>query len=65
MAETNEKTKSWSRELAVVLCIGLGVMVYADKTEMVELFIWPVFAFVAGAFLPTKLQQLQSFIITK
>lgn len=57
---TKEPVKSWARELSVALIIGLGVMIYADKTEMVELTIWPVTMFAVGAFMPNKLQQIKS-----
>lgn len=60
MQEKEQNTKSWARELAVVLIIGLGVLMYNDKTEMVSMAIWPVTTFAIGAFIPTKLQQLQS-----
>jgi hypothetical protein len=57
-----ETKKTWLRELAVVLIIGLGVLAYADKTEMVELLVWPIATITIGAFVPSKLQQLQSII---
>ena len=57
---TTKEPKSWARELALALVIGLGVLIYADNKEMVETLVWPVTMVVAGAFLPNKLQQLQS-----
>jgi len=59
--QTKESPKSWSRELAVALIIGLGVLIYAEKQEMVQIVIYPVSGFVFAAFMPNKLQQLQSF----
>lgn len=59
--ETNSKT--WKREVAVALFLALGVLVYNDKTEMVELLVWPVTVFAVGAFgLDATAKQLQSVI---
>lgn len=57
--------KSWAREFAIVLCIALGILVYFDEEKALDLFTWPVAMFTIGAFLPTKLQQLQSFGLGK
>lgn len=52
MESTNAsvKTKTWSRELAAVLMIGVAVLAYSGDKEMVEVVIWPAFTFALAAF---------------
>jgi uncharacterized membrane protein len=42
--------KTFKREIAIALLIGLGYVVYIDDIEMVEVLVWPVFTFAAAAF---------------
>lgn len=42
--------KTYKRELAVILLAGLGYVVYTGDVEMVKVIVWPIFAFVFGAF---------------
>ena len=56
-----EKIKTWKRELAVALIVGLGVVVYFDNLEMVKVLVWPVFTFAAAAFgLDSYAKQVQN-----
>lgn len=44
------KEKTFKREFAVSICIGLGFVVYSGDIEMVKALIWPVTMFTLGAF---------------
>ena len=44
------RTKTWSREVSVALMIGLGALAYNDKTDLVEILVWPVTTFSLAAF---------------
>lgn len=56
-----EKIKTWKRELAVALIVGLCVVVYFDNLEMVKVLVWPVFTFAAAAFgLDSYAKQVQN-----
>jgi hypothetical protein len=57
---SNKEKKTWARELSLILIIGLGVLAYEDKVEFAEIFVWPVTIITVGAFLPNKLQQLDT-----
>lgn len=50
--ETNSlnKTKTWGRELSVVLILILGYLAYSDKMEALGLLVWPFMLFVMQAF---------------
>lgn len=43
-------SKTFKREIAIALLIGLGYVVYIDDIEMVKVLVWPVFSFAAAAF---------------
>jgi hypothetical protein len=56
-----ETVKTWKRELAVLLIIGLGAVVYVNNLEMVKVLVWPVFTFAAAAFgLDSYAKQVQN-----
>ena len=42
--------KSYKREVAVLLLVGLGWVVFTGNITMVEVLVWPVFAFATAAF---------------
>mgnify|MGYP003637814745 CR=1 FL=1 len=44
------KDKTYKREVAAVLLLGLGYLVFMDKLEMVNAVVWPIIGFAAGAF---------------
>lgn len=45
-----EKVKTYKRETAAVMLLGLGVLVAVGDTAMVEIMVWPIVGFAAGAF---------------
>jgi hypothetical protein len=56
-----EKVKTWKRELAVALILGLGAVVYVGNLEMVKVLVWPIFTFAAAAFgLDSYAKQVQN-----
>lgn len=56
----SSRRKTYKREVAVALLIGLGYCVIKGNTEMVELLVWPIIAFSAGAFgMDAVAQQLR------
>ncbi len=50
--ETKRRTnsKTYKREVALALILGMAYVVTTGDVEMVKALIWPVFAFVMGAF---------------
>lgn len=58
MSKTEPK-KTFKREVAGVLLLGLAYLVYADNVEMVNALVWPVMGFAAGAFGMDALKQLR------
>ena len=48
--QSKETKKSYKREVAVILMLGLGWVVYSGNLAMVEVLVWPVFAFATAAF---------------
>jgi len=48
--KTQEKIKTYKRELAALLLLGLTYVVYTGDHEMVEILVWPTFGFAAAAF---------------
>jgi hypothetical protein len=56
MSEATDSTtnlpskRTWSRELSLVLLLGLATLIYFEKKEMVEIVIWPIVAFTLPAF---------------
>lgn len=42
--------KTFKRELAVALLIWLGYVVEVKDVQVVEVLVWPIFAFVGAAF---------------
>jgi hypothetical protein len=60
--ETTEKTKdkkTYKREVAGALLLGLGYLVFMDKLEMVNAVVWPIIGFAAGAFGIAAVKQLR------
>lgn len=48
---TEEKRhKTYKREVAVVMLLGLGVLVVTGDRDMVDLLVWPIVGFAASAF---------------
>lgn len=45
-----EKVKTYKRETAAVMLVGLGVLVAMGDAAMVEIMVWPIVGFAAGAF---------------
>lgn len=51
MLKTSSETKkTYKREVAVVMLLGLGYLVFKENTEMVNALVWPIMGFAAGAF---------------
>jgi hypothetical protein len=48
MNETPKKT--FKREVAVLMLLGLGGLVFLDRVDMVEIMVWPIVGFAAAAF---------------
>jgi hypothetical protein len=44
------RRKTYKREVGVIMLSGLSYCVFQGNTEMVELLIWPIMTFNAGAF---------------
>ena len=60
--ETTEKTKekkTYKREVASALLLGLGYLAFTDKLEMVNAVVWPIMGFAAGAFGIAAVEQLR------
>jgi|11BtaG_2_1085332.scaffolds.fasta_scaffold20718_3 hypothetical protein len=53
------KDKTWKREVAIVLLLGLAYLVYTDDLEMVNELTWPILGFAAGAFGLDSIKQLR------
>lgn len=52
--------KTYKRELAVALLVWLGYIVEVKDASLVEVLVWPVFAFLGAAFgLDAYSKQLQ------
>lgn len=45
-----EYKRTWKRQVAVVLFLLMGYLVYEDNVPMAEILVWPVFTFGALAF---------------
>lgn len=55
-----ETKKTWKREVAVALLLGLGYVVYTENVELVKILVWPVVAFAGAAFGLDVYSKLQS-----
>lgn len=55
----NKETKTYKREVAFLLLLGLAYVVYTDNLEMVNAIIWPVMGFAAAAFGLDAVKQLR------
>ena len=44
------RRKTFKREVAAALLVGLGYVVYTGNVEMTEILVWPIIMFAAGAF---------------
>jgi len=42
--------KTYKREIACTLIVGLGGVVYVGDIEMVKVLVWPIIGFAATAF---------------
>lgn len=45
-----EKTKTWKRETAFLMLLGLAYVVSTGDVSMVEVLVWPIFSFAGLAF---------------
>ena len=45
-----KKEKTYKREVATIMLLGLGGLVYLGDVEMVEVMVWPIVGFAAAAF---------------
>jgi hypothetical protein len=48
MSEKPQKT--YKREVAALMLLGLGALVYFGDVAMVEIMVWPIVGFAAAAF---------------
>ena len=56
----NETIKTYKREVAIILLLWLAYIVEFHDAAILEIVIWPVFGFAAGAFgLDAVAKQLQ------
>tara|TARA_R100000541_G_scaffold58337_1_gene69430 strand:- start:643 stop:816 length:174 start_codon:yes stop_codon:yes gene_type:complete len=53
------KDKTYKREVAVGLLLGLGYLTFMDNLEMVKIVVWPIIGFAAGAFGIDAIKQLR------
>ena len=61
MSNSSETTKkTWKREVAVVMLLGLGYVVYTENIEMVQVLVWPIATFAGAAFGLDVYSKLQS-----
>jgi hypothetical protein len=44
------KVKTWKRETAIVMLLGLSYVVFTGDVSMVEVLVWPIFSFAGLAF---------------
>lgn len=58
--KSQETNKTWKREVAFVLLLGLGYVVYQENIEMVKVLVWPVVTFAGAAFGLDVYSKLQS-----
>lgn len=47
---TDKKEKTYKREIATTMLVGLGALVYSGNAAMVEIMVWPIIGFAAAAF---------------
>jgi hypothetical protein len=45
-----DKVKTYKREVATAMLVGLGALVAMGDAAMVEIMVWPIVGFAAGAF---------------
>lgn len=45
-----DKTKTWKRETAFLLLLGLAYVVWTGDVAMVQVLVWPIFSFAGLAF---------------
>jgi hypothetical protein len=53
------KDKTYKREVAAALLLGLGYLVFTNNLEMVDVVIWPIIGFATGAFGIAAVKQLR------
>tara|TARA_R110000868_G_scaffold411155_1_gene702017 strand:+ start:1359 stop:1535 length:177 start_codon:yes stop_codon:yes gene_type:complete len=46
----NENVKTYKREVAIGMLLGFCGIIYTGDTAMVDILVWPVVGFAAGAF---------------
>jgi len=51
--------KTYKREVATVMLLGLTYVVYTGDVEMVNALVWPILGFAAGAFGLDAVKQLR------
>ena len=57
--QMNKDVKTYKREVACVLLLCLGYVVYTGNVEMVNALVWPIVGFAAGAFGLDAFKQLR------
>lgn len=57
--EKKKESKTYKREVAGALLLGLGYIVYKENVEMVNAVVWPIIGFAAGAFGLDAFKQLR------
>ena len=58
--------KTYKREIGVALLIWLGYVVETKSAEIIEILVWPIFAYVTAAFgMHAYASQLQQYVTSK
>lgn len=58
--------KTYKREIGVALLVWLGYVVETKSAEIIEILVWPIFAYVTAAFgMHAYASQLQQYIASK
>ena len=47
---SNKRHKTYKREVAFLMILGLGGLVFTGDVEMVKVMVWPIIGFAAAAF---------------
>lgn len=50
MSEEPIRHRTYKREVAVVMLLGLAGIIYLGDVEMVKIMVWPIVGFAAAAF---------------
>ena len=54
-----KEAKTYKREVACILLLGLAYVVYTGDSEMVNAIVWPIVGFAGGAFGFDAVKQLR------